>query len=238
MTAAPLAEPLLADGAAPAPSGCVLWQWVFYINVFMACISFSIVMPSLFLYLQEMGASASFYALVVASYSVGEAVGSLSLGAVSNRLGARRTLQLTALTSLVGSVSYSVADTLAGVADNGFVGPCTVLLGRFLQGVGSGGQQAVEQSYLSVAAAPEQRTELTSKLATFATLGFIFGPALGAAVSPIPYFALGPLRFTTFTMQGWVVALLNISMYLSTTFLFAEVRRKGSEELLAQLVLG
>ena len=117
MTAAPLAEPLLADGAAPAPSGCVLWQWVFYINVFMACISFSIVMPSLFLYLQEMGASASFYALVVASYSVGEAVGSLSLGAVSNRLGARRTLQLTALTSLVGSVSSCAAASQGSCKD-------------------------------------------------------------------------------------------------------------------------
>ena len=50
-------------------------------------------MPSLFLYLDDMGASASFYALVVASYSVGEAVGSLALGALSNFAGTRRTLQ-------------------------------------------------------------------------------------------------------------------------------------------------
>ena len=40
-----------------------------------------------------MGASASFYALVVASYSVGEAVGSLALGALSNFAGTPRTLQ-------------------------------------------------------------------------------------------------------------------------------------------------
>ena len=44
-------------------------------------------MPSLFLYLDDMGASASFYALVVASYSVGEAVGSLALGAATGGVG-------------------------------------------------------------------------------------------------------------------------------------------------------
>ena len=31
--------------------GCVTWQLVFFVNVFFACISFSIVMPSLYLYL-------------------------------------------------------------------------------------------------------------------------------------------------------------------------------------------
>ena len=215
-----LAEPLLEPRE--ANGGCVVWKWIFYVNVFMACISFSIVMPSLFLYLQDMGSSASFYALVVASYSVGEAVGSLTLGALSNTIGARSTLQLCALISLSGSLLYAFADAVTLWVDDGLHAPLTVLLGRFLQGVGSGGQQAVEQSYLSIAAPPEERTELTSKIATAATLGFIFGPAFGAAVSQTPDFAIGPLRINTFTKQGWVVAVLNVSMLLTTTFLFIE----------------
>lgn len=244
-------EPLLSPSSEKAQ--CVVWQWVLYVNVFMACISFSIVMPSLYLYLADMGSSASFYALVVASYSVGEAVGSLALGALSNIAGTKSTLQLCALVSLCGSVSYGVADTIARQWDDGLVGPLVVLAARFLQGVGSGGQQAVEQSYLSIAAPPEQRTELTSKLATAATLGFIFGPAMGAAVTQTPFFALGSLRFSTCarprllmsptlhgasaavarltrglcracgstdTKQGWVVAVLNVTMFFSTSLIF------------------
>lgn len=47
-----LGEPLLDGGASeqPAPR-CVVWQLIFFVNVFFACISFSIVMPSLYLYL-------------------------------------------------------------------------------------------------------------------------------------------------------------------------------------------
>jgi hypothetical protein len=96
-------------------------------------------------------------------------------------------------------------------------------MGRLLQGVGSGGQQAVEQSYLAVAAPPEQRTELTGKLSTFASLGFIFGPALGASVSQTPRVKLGLVRFTTFTKQGWLVAALNVVMILNT-LAFTEVK--------------
>ena len=205
-----------------------MWQLIFFTNVFFACISFSIVMPSLYLYLDGMGASTTFYALVVAAFSVGEALGSLFLGTLSNTIGCKRTLQLCTLLSLSGSSSYALADTIAREGSTA-LGPPVVLLGRLLQGIGSGGQQAVEQTYLSVAAPPEQRTQLTSKLSTFACLGFIFGPAMGALVSQTPTFAVGPVRFTTFTKQGWVVAVLNVSMFLSTTFGFTEIVRKQGE---------
>ena len=131
-----------------------------------------------------------------------------------------------AFVSFIGSLSYAVADTFATWWAGSFIGPITVLTGRFLQGVGSGGQQAVEQSYLSIAAPPEQRTELTGKLATAATLGFIFGPALGAAVGQTPAFSIGPFVFNTYTKQGWVVALLYIASFLMTTFVFTEVARR------------
>ena len=221
-----LEESLLPANGGAGAGGCIAWQLIFYANVFMACIAFSIVMPSLFLYLSDMGASASFYALVVAIFSVGEAIGSLALGSLSNAIGTKRTMQCCAMLSLCGSLSYALADTLY-LCGWRTAGPWTVFLGRLLQGIGSGGQQAVEQSYLAIAAPPEQRTELTSKLSTFASLGFIFGPALGAGVSQTPSFDLGPVRFTTFTKQGWVVAALNVIMLLNT-FAFTEVRRRGS----------
>ena len=62
-------------------------------------------------------------------------------------------------------------------------------------------QQAVEQSYLSIAARPEQRTELTGLLSSFACLGFILGPTCGAIVSQLPEFRIGLVVFNSFTTQ-------------------------------------
>ena len=153
-------------------------------------------MPSLWLYLRSLHAEEGFYAWVVAVYSVGEAVGSVAIGSFSNRIGAKVSLLLTAAISLVGASAYALAGPLyaasrggvepsSGVDPHGFnPAPWTVLFGRLLQGIGSGGQQAVEQAYLAVAAPPEQRTELTGHLSTCACLGFICGPAVGALYRP------------------------------------------------------
>ena len=223
-----LAEPLLdgGDSDTTPPPRCVVWQLIFFVNVFFACISFSIVMPSLYLYLSSMNASTSFYALVVAIYSVGEAIGSLGLGALSNMIGIKPTLQLCTLIALSGSTSYALAEVAHTLVDSSVgLGPTVVLAGRLLQGIGSGGQQAVEQSYLAIAAPTAERTSLTSQLNTFACLGFIFGPALGAAVTQTPDVRIGLVDFNSFTKAGWVVAALNLCMLLSTTFGFTELKR-------------
>ena len=225
-TSMALADPLLPS-AEPQP--LIPWQIIFFANVFMACVSFSIVMPTLFLYLDGMNASKAFYAFVVAAFSVGEAIGSMALGAVSNKLGTKRTLQLCATLSFCGATLYGLGD-LCFRAISPDAAPGVVLIARTLQGIGSGGQQAVEQAYLSVAAPPHMRTELTGKLSTFACLGFIAGPSFAALVSQTPDLRLGSLVFNSYTKQGWFVALLNVLMYLTSTCCFIEKVVKPPEE--------
>ena len=226
-----LGEPLLPSGEAKV-CGFVLWQAIFFYNVFMACVSFSIVMPSLFLYLDSMGATETFYALVVASYSVGEAIGSIALGSLSTYAGIKPTLLICTTLNFIGACSYGLAatadDLAPGRGDDGLhFGPLLVLIGRLTQGLGSGGQQAVEQSYLAVAARPEQRTELTGRIATFACMGFIFGPSIGALVGELPSLKLGAVHFNAYTKVGWVCALLNVSMYVVTAYGFKEIKAGG-----------
>ena len=45
-------------------------------------------------------------------------------------------------------------------------------------------------------------------------LGVALDWPLGAAVAQTPSFTVGALRFTTYTKQGWVVAALNVFMFL------------------------
>ena len=183
-----LQESLLSDNKRDTS-----WKWIFMANVFFGCISFSIVMPNLWLYLHSMNVSKPFYACVVASFSVGEALGAIALGSLSNHIGIKRSLKVCSCLGMTGASSYALSHFVYG-AISPAIAPFVVLGGRLLQGIAAGGRQAVEQSYISVAAPPEQLTELTSMLSTFACLGFIFGPAFGAAVGTIPASALHHFR--------------------------------------------
>ena len=57
-----------------------LWLLPFFVNIFLACASFSIVMPSLAPYILDIGAPLAFLPWVVSSYSVGEMFGSVAIG--------------------------------------------------------------------------------------------------------------------------------------------------------------
>lgn len=196
----------------------------------MACLSFSFVMPSLWHYLESLRSDKDFYAWVIAIYSVGQGIGSVAIGTVSNRIGTKRALFLCFSLSLCASCAYALAgpifvlwtDRAQGLAGAN-AAPWAVLVSRLLQGVGSGGAQAVEQAYISIATPPRRRTELTGRLSTMAVLGFIFGPTCGALVAQVPAFSVGVLRIDSYSMQGWAMAALNVVMLCQTSY-FSELK--------------
>jgi MFS family permease len=126
------------------------WLMPFFVNIFLACASFSIVMPSLAPYLFQIGAPLSFLPWVVSSYSIGEMIGSATIGLfyehatktcqVEGR-GPRISLLLCSGLGIIGSAMYAVA---GWIEDHTIAQHC-VLFGRFVQGTWTGGQQAVEQ---------------------------------------------------------------------------------------------
>jgi hypothetical protein len=126
------------------------WLIPFFVNIFLACASFSIIRPSLAPYLLQIGAPLSFLPWVVSLYSVGEMMGSASIGIfyeyatrtykVEGR-GPRVSLLMCAVFGIVGSMLYAAA----GWIDDAYVARQCILWGRFLQGIWTGGQQAVEQ---------------------------------------------------------------------------------------------
>ena len=126
------------------------WLIPFFANIFLACASFSIIRPSLAPYLLQIGAPISYLPWVVSSYSVGEMLGSATIGLfyeyavrtfkVEGR-GPRYSLLMCALFGIVGSALYASA----GWIKNADVARQCILVGRFLQGIWTGGQQAVEQ---------------------------------------------------------------------------------------------
>ena len=174
----------LGNGSAPHTAGSsessggggalFSWQMIFYANVFFACASFSLVLPSLWPYLQSIGpdwmATQTFLAWIVAAYSFGEAIGSLAFGAWygAGHTSAKTCIIACMLVGLVGSCMYFAAGFPCFLDDPHGSGPWLLLSGRFVQGLWTGGQQALEQSYLSEVVSAEDRTAMTSTLGAFA----------------------------------------------------------------------
>uniref|UniRef100_A0A7S4RE02 Major facilitator superfamily (MFS) profile domain-containing protein n=2 Tax=Ditylum brightwellii TaxID=49249 RepID=A0A7S4RE02_9STRA len=197
------------------------WLLPFYFNVFFACASFSIVMPSLSPYLHRMKAPLSFLSYVVSAYAVGEMIGSLLFGyyyewSVKNLplgVGPKSSMLGCIIVGMVGSLGYVWADELSS--------PQMVLWARFIQGLWTGGQQTIEQSYLSAAVSSEERTEYTATLSTFAVLGFVTGPSFGALFSNVNVaLAGGRWYIDPYNAPGIFIFLINCFMLVNTALFF------------------
>lgn len=146
-------------------------QAALYITVFLSCTSFSIVMPTLWPYLHALAATPFHLAFVVASYSVGEALGALLFAHAAKHLSTRRAMVLAQLCGVAGSLLYV------------YPSKAFVLSGRVLHGLWTGGSQAVQQSYLADVLPHAELTPAVVAVNAYATLGFVFGPAIGFLIS-------------------------------------------------------
>jgi MFS transporter, ceroid-lipofuscinosis neuronal protein 7 len=219
-------DPLLRGDAKPSMP-VPEWQWkaVLFVSVFLSCISFSVVMPSLWPYLKSLGGSKEVLAWVVAVYSIGEAIGAVLFGLLSASRSTRDVMLIATCTGLAGSIMYLSAQAFPGV----ITGPLLILVGRFLQGLWTGGSQAVQQSHLAKTLPVEELTSSVVVLNAFACLGFIFGPSVALMAAVIPDFTvpgLPVLRFTELTAAGYVV-LVSTGIIL---FLFAFGFQDGDQE--------
>ena len=119
-------------------------QWVplFKVQVFFSCVSFSIIVPSIALYLERIGAAQWVLGVAVAVYSLGEMVGSAVFGRAMTRAlredpaaGPRTALLQTMFFGVAGSALYVAADGLGRSEATRSIAPAVVVAGRFLGGV-------------------------------------------------------------------------------------------------------
>ncbi|KAJ8601540.1 hypothetical protein CTAYLR_005205 [Chrysophaeum taylorii] len=205
------------------------WVPLFKIQVFLACVSFSIIVPSIAPYLARMGAPEYILGVAVAVYSLGEMIGSTYFGrwmTVAMRedpdSGPRRALLAAIAVGFLGSTAYVLADALRGGAiapsPYGF-GPALVVVARLTTGIWTGGKMTIEQTYIGEAAAPERTTEITSEVGVFAVLGFVVGPTIGALFSPVD-FGSRVWRVDQYTAPGYFIAIACALMSGATGLAF------------------
>jgi len=156
-------------GRAPLPSGFgVIWT-----TVALDLVGFGIVLPVLPLYAKRFHASAGTAGALVAAFSLAQLVASPLWGRLSDRVGRKPVLIVSLFGTAVGSL-------LTGLA----AGLPLLFLARLIDG-GSGASVSVAQASVADLAAPEQRARLFGLLGAAFGLGFVLGPAIGGALSPI-----------------------------------------------------
>jgi multidrug resistance protein len=144
-----------------------------WVTVAIDLIGFGIVLPVLPLYARRYHASPAVAASLVAAFSLAQLVMSPIWGRLSDRIGRKPVL----IVSLAGT---AVGSLLTGLA----MGLPLLFAGRIVDGA-SGASVSVAHASVADMASPVERARLFGLLGAAFGLGFVLGPAIGGALSPI-----------------------------------------------------
>ncbi|KAM9833612.1 major facilitator superfamily domain-containing protein 8 [Syngnathus typhle] len=178
---------------------------VMYFTMFLSSVGFTIVITSLWPYLQKSdeSANATFLGWVVAAYSLGQMVASPFFGLWSNHRQRREPLVCSIVINLSANIYYAYA-SLPSTGDK-----YHILISRAFVGFGAG-NVAVVRSYVAGATSLKERTNAMANMSACQALGFILGPALQACLS-----FLGEVGYTVDFIH------LKLNMYTAPALLAA-----------------
>jgi DHA1 family tetracycline resistance protein-like MFS transporter len=160
---------------------------VIFLTIFVNLVGFGIIIPLLPFYARTFGASPIAIGLLFASFSLAQLLASPLLGDLSDRWGRRPVLLLSLIGTAVSFAMLAVAQSLA-----------MLFAARIVDGL-SGGNITTARAYIADITTEENRAKAYGILGAGFGLGFIVGPALGAALSQISY-----------TAPIWAAALITL----------------------------
>jgi predicted MFS family arabinose efflux permease len=169
--------------------------WIIALITFINSISFTILIPIIYLYGKQFGLSDFQTSLLFSIYSIAQFFATPIIGKLSDRFGRKPLL----IISLAGTV---IANFIAGTATTAIA----LFLARFLDGI-TGGNNSVAQAVISDVTSRENRAKGFGILGAAFGLGFVLGPvisliaqriSLGASFLISGVIALGALLITIF----------------------------------------
>ncbi|XP_061565579.1 major facilitator superfamily domain-containing protein 8 [Cololabis saira] len=216
------ATPLLRDDASSEDSedGDYSSRWrsirVMYFTMFLSSVGFTIVITSLWPYLEKIdgSADASFLGWMVAAYSLGQMVASPFFGWWSNHRSRWEPLVCSIFINLSANIYYAYA--YLPKTNNKY----HLLMSRVFVGFGAG-NVAVVRSYVAGATSLKERTSAMANMSACQALGFILGPALQACLSfigeegvTLNFIDLQLNMYTTPALLATAFGLVNILLVL------------------------
>ena len=143
---------------------------ILFVVVALSAIGFGLVIPSFLFYAENLGASPQVATAIVASYSLGQFIGTPIWGRLSDRYGRKPVL----ITSMLGAmVSY----LLLAFASSLWLLAVARAFGGFMAG-----NFSAASAYVADITPPHQRAKGMGAIGAGTSIGFILGPAIGGVL--------------------------------------------------------
>jgi len=182
---------------------------------FLGPLEYSVVMPSLWFYLQQLGEpSQLFYGLVLSSFSFAHMLASPPVGWLADQSSLRTLLCAGMLVSAAGHVIYALAWS-----------QMAVLLGRVVAGAGAANFTLVGV-YVARTSTVASRTTLAARLNLFTETGLLLGPAFAALFDRIDV-EWGPIVIDRYTAPGYLMFLACFLHFFYLLLFFRDPPKPG-----------
>jgi len=167
---------------------------------------------------------------IVAANPIGQMIFSPLFGWWSNKLTSIRTPLIISMG--IFSLSSALYSSLEMIPSNA---KYWMFAARFFVGVSSA-NIAVCRSYISAATTLKERTNSVSMMSLAQVLGFVIGPALQAAVTPLGndgFLFMNTLPINMYTASGWINVLLGVvNFVLFLPCVFKDRRVAAKEQMI------
>ncbi len=180
--------------------------FVIFLILVTEVLGFSLVLPFLPLYAQDLGASPLIVGLIFTSFSVFQLISAPILGRLSDIYGRRPLLVISQLSTFVGFMVLGFANTLA-----------LIFISRIIDGM-FGSNFTVAQAYLSDISSKKDRSKAFGIAGAAFGVGFLIGPGIGGYLAQFDY------SIPSFAAAG--ISLVTIAM---TLFLLPETVKKKKD---------
>jgi DHA1 family tetracycline resistance protein-like MFS transporter len=182
---------------------------------FVNTIGFSLLIPVMPFVVEQYGAGALGYAILISSYSIFQFFGSPVLGSLSDIYGRKKVLLISHFGTLISWVIFASAyfvdpsRQFMGVSLSLFV----IMFSRMLDGI-TGGNNSVANAYVSDVTTPTEKTKAFGLIGATFGIGFVFGPAIGAFTASTQYGYLGTVVISFFIS---LITLFTLAFFLKET---------------------
>ncbi|KAK9498571.1 hypothetical protein O3M35_003172 [Rhynocoris fuscipes] len=203
---------------------------IMYFTMFLMSLGFSVVLTGVWPYLRKLDKTASkdFMGFVVAAHPFSQMLFSPLVGWWGNKLGKIRIpLMVTIVIFIIASTIYSIIEIFDSYRKY------WILFARLLVGV-SAANMAVCRSYISAATKFDERTRVVAILSLAQLLGFIVGPGLQAAVTPLGddgyRISSSAVSLNMYTAAGWINVFLGVVNFILVLPVFFQERSIAARE--------
>jgi MFS family permease len=169
-------------------------------------LGFSLILPFLPFYAQELGASPLTVGLILTSFSLCQLISAPIMGRLSDHYGRKPLLILSQLSTVVGFLVLGFARSL-----------WMVFLSRIIDGL-LGSNFTIAQSYLSDVSSKKNRSKAFGISGAAFGFGFLIGPAIGGFLSQFGY-----------SVPSFIAAGVSFIPIVITAFFLEETVKRGKE---------